>query len=584
MPTLTLEHSTLAYIQEMKGITHDIEIWNKWLPEIGCPVENNDEDKIEVEVFPDRPDLLSHETLARASRTYLGLSEESATLEIEEGRNIINVDESLKNVRPVVMSAIVKGVNTGNNVMQKENFIQSLMDHQEKLHLTLGRKRKLSSIGVHDLRSVKPPFKVITVPSSFKFIPLAGEKEMSIKEILGEHPKGIEYSHLMEDMQTYPIILDSADNVISFPPIINGQQTTVTEDTTDFFIDVTGWDIRSCESCLMLICLALNERGGQVESLEIIYSDSKRIVTPQGKSLKHRVPDRLIKKILGLNLTNDEISSSISKMGGELIESRTVTDGHNSAERWSDCVIGEKEHIISMPRWRSDIMHPIDIVEDIAIGYGYENLPEELSQVHLDAIPLKSAQTNRRIRESLRALGLQEVQSLTLSNKRDQFERTRWPERGIVTNIANPISIEHTMLRQYILPSLMQLLAANRHQELPQRVYELGFVVCELKNSYSTSWACAEVGGGFTSAKGYAQALIRDMGISVNEVIFEPAKEGEGPWLLGRGARVIVQGIEIGQFGEIDPSVSYEYGLRSPIHAGEFNIHEITKVSSDPLL
>jgi phenylalanyl-tRNA synthetase beta chain len=229
-------------------------------------------------------------------------------------------------------------------------------------------------------------------------------------------------------------------------------------------------------------------------------------------------------------------------------------------------------------------MHPIDIVEDIAIGFGYEKLPEQMSSIHLDSVPLKSAQMNRRIRASLRALGLQEVQSLTLSNVRDQFERTRWKTKGKVTNIANPISQEHTILRQYILPSLLQILSANRHQELPQRIYELGHVVNDSNNNYAFSWSCAEVGGGFTAAKGYVQSIMRDLGIAINEALFEPIEEENGPWLLGRGAKIIVQGVEIGQFGEIDPNVSEKYGLKTPIHGGEFDIKEMNKVVSDPLI
>jgi len=584
MPTITLEHAILNYIQEINEIKHESKLWSDWLTKIGCPVEKNNDEHIDIEVFPDRPDLLSHETLAKASRSFLNYKIENTNMEVKKGNGTVKVDKSLEGVRPIIMSAIVRGVKTGDSIEEKEKFIQTLMDHQEKLHLTLGRKRKLSSIGVHDLEKIKPPFRYETVDSSFKFIPLSEDSEMSIAEILDKHPKGIEYAHLMKDVTKFPIILDSKDDVISFPPIINGEQTTVTKETKDFFIDVTGLDERSCEACLLLICLALGERGGSIENLEISFSGKKTITTPNGESINYRVPESLIHKILGLKLSNSQIRESITKMGGELIESRTVTDGPNNAERWSDCVIGEIEHIISMPRWRSDIMHPIDIVEDIAIGFGYENLPEQMSSVHLDSIPLKSAQMNRRIRSSLRALGLQEIQSLTLSNDRDQFERTRWKSKGMVTNIANPISKDHTILRQYILPSLLQILSANRHQELPQRIYELGHIINESKNNYAFSWSCAEVGGGFTAAKGFAQSIIRDLGIKIDEVSFQAIEEENGPWLLGRGAKIVVQGIEIGQFGEIDPIVSEKYGLKTPIHAGEFSIEEISKVASDPLI
>ena len=270
-------------------------------------------------------------------------------------------------------------------------------------------------------------------------------------------------------------------------------------------------------------------------------------------------------------------------MGGTLEESRTVTDGPNQRGRWSDCVVGEVEHLIKMPRWRSDIMHPVDIVEDIAIGFGFQNLPLKLSTTHLDAIPLKSSNLKRRVGESMRACGLQEVQSLTLSNERDQFEHVRWPNEGYVTEIANPITSDHTLLRQYILPSLLRLLAANRHHELPQRVYELGNVIRDSKNFPRAAWACAEVGSGFTSSKGIVQALLRDMGAIQDDVEFRPTDAEDGPWISGRGSHVFIRDEKIGEFGEIDPRVSGLFGIKSPIQAGEIDLEAIYRIVPDPI-
>ena len=407
---------------------------------------------------------------------------------------------------------------------------------------------------------------------------------MSIQNILKLHPKGKEYAHLMSEMEKFPIIIDSEDRVLSFPPIINGDHTTVNEQTRDFFIDVTGWDERACEACLLLICLSLAERGGIIESIQIKNWNQELLTVPRGDSKSHKVPDRLIRNILGIELNKTEIADSIRKMGGELVDTRTVTNGPDKIEKWADCIVGEIEHIISMPRWRNDIMHPVDIVEDIAIGYGYENLPEQLSEVHLDAIPLPSSNLKRRISSSLCALGLQETQSLTLSNKRDQFDRVRWSEENKSTIISNPITKEHTMLRQYILPSLLNLLAANRHHELPQRVHELGDVVRDSENKTRLSWACAEVGGGFSAAKGIASSLLRDLGANLTEVKWEAINQEEGPWIKGRGAKVIIGDIEVGQIGEIDPKVSFEFGLRVPIQAGEFDVDALGRTISDPVL
>ena len=584
MPTLKFNHNILEYLHEINGVKYDSNDWEKRMPSIGCVVEENDEEGIEIEIFPDRTDLLSHETISRAARAFLNSLNDSPNLDIKQGEITLEVDKSLQNLRPVILGAVVRGVDNGTNYREKDDFIQSLMDHQEKLHLTLGRKRKFASIGVHDLSQLSPPFKVISVDKKYKFTPLAEEKEMSIEDILKSHPKGKEYAHLMSELKEYPVIIDAEDRVLSFPPIINGDHTTVNEQTRDFFIDVTGWDERSCEACLLLICLSLAERGGVIESIQIKNWDQELLNVPRGDSKSHKVPDRLIRNILGIELSKTEIADSIKKMGGELIETRTVTNGPDKIEKWADCIVGEKEHVISMPRWRNDIMHPVDIVEDIAIGYGYDNLPEQLSAVHLDAIPLPSSNLKRRISSSLCALGLQETQSLTLSNKRDQFERVRWIEENKSTIISNPITKEHTMLRQYILPSLLNLLAANRHHELPQRVHELGDVVRDSENKTRLSWACAEVGGGFSAAKGIASSLLSDLGANLSEVKWQGINQEEGPWIKGRGAKVIIGGIEVGQIGEIDPKVSFEFGLKVPIQAGEFDVDALGRTIPDPVL
>ena len=584
MPTITLSHSLLRSIQEKNGATYDPEDWLERLSQIGCVVEGSDEESIEIEVFPDRTDLLSHETMARAARAFLDRESQEPTIATKDSGISLEVDSSLESVRPIIMAAIVKGVNNGDTEEEKDQFIQSLMDHQEKLHLSLGRKRKFSSIGVHDLSTLSPPFRVITVPETQSFIPLAMDEKMSIQTILNEHPKGVEYAHLMENLDSFPVILDSNDDILSFPPIINGAHTTVSESTTDFFIDVTGWDERAVETCLLLVCLALSERGGSIEQVKVTGFDGQIQMTPNMESKEHRVSDRLINRILGLTFESHDIASAIQRMGGNLVSSRAVTNGVNKAERWADLEVGEKEHVIAMPRWRTDIMHPVDIVEDIAIGYGYENMPNILSSVHLDAIPLPSAHLHRRVRESLRSLNLQETQSLTLSNERVQFDNTRWKSLATVTELANPITIDHTMMRQRILPSLLQLLAANRHHELPQRVYEIGTVVLDSNNATRAAWACAEVGGGFSAAKGFAQAFLRDIGANLDDVVWESTNLNEGPWLSGRGAKVFVFGEEIGQIGEIDPAVASEFGLRVPIQAGDFDIDALGRLIPDPVL
>jgi phenylalanyl-tRNA synthetase beta chain len=587
MPTVTYDHATLRAIQERFGVKHDPWLWEQQLSDIGCVVEECDSKEIEIEVFPDRADLLSPETMAHAARAFLHGQGADPELKTVDGDISMVVDASLEQVRPVILGAVVRGVDNGANHEENDAFIQALMDHQEKLHFSIGRRRKRASIGVHDLSTLAPPFRVITVPETYTFVPLAMTERMSIREILEEHPKGVDYAHLLEGFTEFPVIVDAADRVLSFPPIINGDHTTVTESTTDFFIDVTGWDARACEASLLLVCLAFAARGGTVETIELTDCHGKVQRSPNGRARRVTLPKRLLEEILGKEFTKLEIKNAIDRMGGRFIEMRTVTDGPMKAERMADAAIGEQEYIIEMPRWRADLLHPVDLVEEVATGIGYEDLGKALSGQSKAGIPLPTSHLSRRIRESLQANGLQQVTSLTLSNEADQFDKIRYQASTEVTGLHNPITVDHTILRQSITPSLLNLLAANRHHELPQRVYELGTVVRDHHNAERMGWACAEVGTGFTAAKGMAEALLRDLGAFSREIEvgYEPLTESDGgPYLAGRGAKVMVAGEWVGCCGEIDPAISELFGLKVPIHCGEFDVDALGRLIPDPIL
>ncbi len=565
MPTLNIDQSYLAWIQERHGIVHDPSRLSAELPLLGTDISICDASTLEVEIFPNRPDLLCAETLAYAIRPFIHEQDAQPSLKVVDGDISISVDASLADVRPVILGAVVRGVDVGQTEEQKQQFIKSLMEHQEKLHFALGRGRRRASIGVHDLSALAPPFKVITVARDYSFTPLAKTEEMTIDEILKEHPKGIDYAHLLDGMETVPIILDANNAVLSFPPIINGNHTTVNVSSTDFFIDVTGWDERACEACLQLVCLQLSDRGGSVETVRISPCTGTEFSSPDPTPLNHEVARSLVSEILGWDFSNEEISTAIRRMGGQFLG-------------------GDELLQFAMPRWRFDILHPIDIVEDLAIGHGYDDLPNSQPEISMPGEPHPNAMMGRRVRECLQGLGLQQVQSLTLSNEADQFTNVHWEPDGESTIIINPITTEHTMLRQSILPSLLRLIASNRHHELPQSIYESGHCVRSHENTSRAAWLVADHKAGFSKARGFAQILLRDLGAESESVTWEVVADGEGPWLTGRGARIKIDGQIIGEFGELDPSVSEKYELSVPMHGGEFDLDALRIAIPDPVL
>ena len=581
MPTISVDQKLLASLLSRHGCQHDIADVDHRLPRLGTDIDRCDEEVLDIEIFPNRPDLLSAETLSLAMRGFLHNQPTLANESLESSGITLSVEPELATIRPVILGAVVRGLDMVDDD-EMDDFIKQLMDHQEKLHFALGRGRRRASIGVHDLTTLKPPFTVKAVERSHSFIPLAMEHAMTIDEILASHPKGVDYAHLLDGMEKVPIIEDAEGAVLSFPPIINGVHTTVQSSTRDLFIDVTGWDRRACESCLMLVALQAKERGGTLQTIQIIDCHGEQEVLPNWTPVHHRVPARLITTILGRELSDDELSNAMLRMGGTYTgRSPATSDEISTSKSMQFASEGEDMFGFDMPRWRFDLLHPVDIVEDIAIGHGYEDLGNDVPKAPMNAIPRPDDNLRRRIRTSMQGMGFMQIQSLTLSNDEDQFNRMRWKPFNEITRITNPITLEHTMMRHFLLPGLLRLLATNRHHDLPQSVYELGTVVRDHKNMDRLAFLTAERIGGFASIRGRIQAFLRDIG--AENVVIEPLPDNEGPWLAGRSAKILLDGEWVGCFGEIDPSISQIFELLVPLNGAEFDVEALKFSIKDPV-
>ena len=565
MPTISVEQNVLRALMAKAGHEHDVPSLEEHLPLLGTDIDRCDEEMLDIEIFPDRPDLLSAETLARAMRAFLHEEAVSPELEVRPASITMTVDDELSDVRPVIVCALVHGVNLGEGEHAKDAAIRRLMDHQEKLHFAIGRGRYRASIGVHDFARLSAPFRAVCMGRDASFVPLGSEEPMTIEAILNEHPKGVDYAHLLDGMERVPILLDADDNVLSFPPIINGAHTTVTTSTTTMFVDVTGWDLAACEAALHLVCLQLEAMGGTVEQVNVIGGPGHGH-HPAGAPVQHHLPKDLIQRLLGRSFSRDEATVAFRRMGGEV---REETDD---------------AFVVAMPRWRLDVLHNVDLIEDLAIGHGYDDLGTSSPTAPSHGQPRPDAHLRRRVRTALVGLGFPEVQSLTLSNHDDQFTRMRWAPNGSVTQITNPITTDHTVLRQHLLPGLLRLLTANRHHDLPQSVFELGTVVRDHKNAGRVAFLSAEASGGFAAVRGRIQAFMGALGATeASKMTIEPLPDGEGPWLAGRAARVMIDGAWVGCFGEIDPHVADAFDLAVPMNAAEFDMTALGVALPDPV-
>jgi len=536
MPVINIE---LEDLNRMLKSPISSDEFSKIVPEIGADPDEIGKKEAVVEFFPDRPDLLSTEGVARALRAFteqeLGLVE----YKTNPATTHMVVSPEVINIRPFVLAGIVR------NVKLDDTAIKCMMELQEKLHVTLGRKRSKVSIGIHDLSKLKEPFNYgVCSPHEPAFVPLQVDYEMTPEEILKEHPKGMEYAHLLEEFDKYPLITDSNGEVASLPPIINGALTTITEETTEVLIDVTGLDGNAVEACLNIVAAALVERGGEIEQIEIRYPTDK-INVPKMEPKDHQINNVYLIGLLGFDPGDFAIFKAFRKCGME-----PKLEG----EIWN----------VKVPAYRADILHPIDLLEEVAIGLGYSEIPEHLPNEARFGEGLESRNLEAKCRETMLGVGFQEVVTLTLTSTKMLHENmSREPEYE--AEVANPVTEDYHMLRSSILPSLLELLSSNRHRELPQKVFEIGQVIREHSNRMSLAWIELASKGNFSNARKTAESIAKRLGIAGETI------EGEDPaFIPGRCARIKTDDITL-TYGEIHPSTLEKFELGYPAIGGEIH-------------
>ncbi|CAB50290.1 phenylalanine--tRNA ligase subunit beta [Pyrococcus abyssi] len=547
MPKFDVSKSDL---ERLVGRSFSLEEWEDLVLYAKCELDDVWEENGKVYFKLDskdtnRPDLWSAEGVARQIRWALGLQSGLPEYEVKESDVVVYVDEKLKNVRPYGVYAIVEGLNLD------EDSLSQMIQLQEKVALTFGRRRREVAIGIFDFEKVKPPIYYRAAEKTEKFVPLGFEEELTLEEILEKHEKGIEYGHLIKDKPHYPLLVDSEGNVLSMPPIINSELTgRVTTETKKVFIDVTGWDLKKVMLALNVMVTALAERGGKIRSVKVIYKDFE-IVTPDLTPKRFEVELNYIRKLSGLDLKDEEIKELLERM----MYSVELEDGKAK---------------LLYPAFRDDIMHARDVLEDVLIAYGYNNIEPEEPKLAVQGRGDPFKDFEDAIRDLMVGFGLQEIMTFNLTNKEVQFKKMNIPEEEIV-EIANPVSQRWSALRKWLLPSLMEFLSNNTHEEYPQRIFEVGLATLidesrETKTISEPKLAVALAGSEytFTNAKEILDSLMRHLGVE-----YEIEETEHGSFISGRVGKVLVNGKEVGIIGEIHPQVLENWNIEVPVVAFE---------------
>ncbi len=541
MTILTLNKQQL----ESKIGKMDESMQNK-ISMFGTPIEEVTDTEVLVEIFPNRPDLLSFQGFTRALITYFkkpGLQKYKTEKPEKDYRVII--DKSVKKVRPFTACAIVK------NLKLNDEKIKEIIDIQEKLHASYGRNRKKLAIGIYPLEQIKLPITFMALPpEEIKFQPLDFPRKINGRQILSQHPAGKEYGDLLKNVEVFPIFQDANKEILSMPPIINSDKTgKINEKTKEIFIECSGFHLGYLKKTLNMIVTAFADMGGKIYQMEV--QDSKKYFSPDLEPEKMIFSIENINKTLGLNLSEKEVRKLLEKMG--------ITTEKNNA---------------LIPAYRTDILHEIDLTEEVAIAYGYDNFKPEIPEISTIGQEDKTAILKRKISEVLIGLGLLEISTFHLSTKEKQFKKLNVKEFHPQMIEVVDSKTENNILRTSLLSHNISVLSENLDSEYPQKIFELGKVFYSDDNEETQIGEKENLGisicyekANFTGIKQILDYLMR-----MFEKEYEIQEIDNPSFIKGRCGEIMIDGKSVGVLGEISPTVLKNNKIKMPVASLEIGI------------
>ena len=515
------------------------------LPFLGLDIESQDGDQIRVEYSPNRPDYSTDYGIALGLQGLLGIKKGVQKTNIKkEGRYKIMVDSSVSKIRPFVTGIVAK------NGTIDDQGIKQLMNMQEDLHFGIGRKRKKSSIGLHDLDTISFPLTYTTSTREHSFVPLNSVTESTISEILSNTEVGQNYGWILDDSKNIPIIIDGKGNTISFPPIINSAVTTVTTKTKNIFVEVTSLDKDAAEDMLSVISIILQTAGFQIYELQISGAKNS---TPRLNSKIMQFQPKLTEEMLGLHMNHSTIITSLKKCRLDALQK------------------GKKIQC-TIPRYRFDIFGQMDIVEEIALGYGIKNLEPRLTPS--ETLGEKNSITKKleQISKITVGFGFTEVLNSSLTSKKILFDFTNRNASKLLS-VLDSKSQEHTILRNSMLPGLIENISKNIHESYPQKLFETGTIFSKedpINETIHFAAVMAYKESNFSEMKAILQSILKT-GFKLDSTTSTPQHTDE-LFTQGRFSDVFVDQRMIGHIGEVNSDVLNNFKIRMPVVCFEINL------------
>ena len=530
-----------------------------------------------IEVAANRYDLLCLEGLALALRVFLEKQKmpdiKPLNVLSEEERQLI-VYESVNEVRPIGLAAILRDINF------TDETLKGFMDLQDKLHNNICRGRKLVSMGTHDLDTVKGPFYYRALrPEHIHFIPLNREEEVNgdgLMSILKEDPKLGKYLYLLEGKEKYPVMMDSNGVIMSLPPIINSQHTKMTLNTHNVLLDVTGLDNTKCEivlNTLISMFSIYSKTPFTVEEIRVVNQKTgKGKIYPDLTPRIFKTDIKYLKTLTGISdITPEKIVQLLEKM--ELKAK----------------VLNSNEIEVSAPITRSDILHPCDIAEDLAISYGYNNIKKQLTKTKTHGIQQPYNKLTDLFRNEMAMGGYVEFLTMALLSHKDMFTNMLQDSNDDKTvKILYSKTKEFEYIRSSLIPGILKSIEGNKANQLPFKIFEISDVVLFDKSNevYASNrrklcFAYTNTSSAMQIIQGMIDLLMKKIGLiynyqeNVNKKYI--IKKSYNPLFFeDRQAEIFIQdNIKIGIYGIIHPKVLKNFGIKNPVTLCEIDLQLI---------
>jgi phenylalanyl-tRNA synthetase beta chain len=536
MPTFEASFKDFEKLAGTKLPRNKEKLWKKLLL-VKSEVEELDLKNDIIKFEPadsNRPDMWHVEGLARALKGAMGIETGIPKYEVLQSKDEIIVDKSVKKIRPFIACAVIKGIKF------TDFLIKQLMQLQLKVDASYGRKRAKSSIGIYNYEMIKFPVKYKAVGrEEVKFVPLGFSEELTPQQIIELHPKGIEYGEILSKHKKVPMLIDANKKVLSFPPIINSSMLgKITPKTESVLVEVTGTNRETVLGALNIVASALADRGGKIFSLKI-KDGAKKLITPDIAPKTMAISKKSIEKRIGISWSDKELKELLLRA------------------RFDVPKITKDEIIVKIPFYRLDIMHEFDVIEDLAVMYGFENIPSQPINISTRGGLMESSIYLNKIRDLIIGMGYQEVMNYYRCDKEALFNQD-------CVEIMNPTGLTMNVLRNELMPVLIKWMAKNTHNSYPQKIFEAGKTFVKNKDEVLEenylSLISSHLSADFTEIKQAAIWILKSLGKD-----YELKEKDYPQYILGRSAAIICKNREIGHFGELNPKLILENGMENPI-------------------